>query len=199
MNPMQAAEFHFCPQCGRPLDKSIIGDQLRKNCLHCSFVHWGEFSLGVGGILWQENKVLLVERAADPGKGLWTIPGGYVGQGEQIYDAVKREIQEETGLYSEPQALIAIWDWPGNKHMIYVVFLMRHLGGILQADPAEVSNLGFFTIEECRRINITDLSLKLVRTSYANRTGLNRTSEIEVIGNLTTLYQIDGKAWPETS
>ena len=196
---MQAAEFHFCPQCGRPLDKSMIGDQLRKNCLYCSFVHWGEFSLGVGGILWQENKVLLVERAANPGKGLWTIPGGYVEQGEQIYEAVKREIREETGLFSEPQALIAVWDWPGNKHMIYVVFLMCHLGGILQADPAEVSNLGFFTIEECHGINITDLSLKLVRTSYANRTGLNRTSEIEVIGNLTTLYQIDGKAWPETS
>jgi ADP-ribose pyrophosphatase YjhB (NUDIX family) len=188
---MQSANFLFCPQCGSPLSESVIADQLRKNCPACSFIHWGEFSLGVGGIIWQANKVLLVERANDPGKGLWTIPGGYVDHGEQIYEAVKREILEETGLKAEPQSLIALWDWPGNKHMLYVVFLMHQIGGNLQADPAEVSNLGFFTIEECSRINITDLSLSVVRTSYENRTGLNRTNEIKLIGNITTLYQVD--------
>jgi ADP-ribose pyrophosphatase len=188
---MQSAKFLFCPQCGSPLSETLIADHLRKNCPACSFIHWGEFSLGVGGIIWQENKVLLVERANDPGKGLWTIPGGYVDHGEQIYEAVKREILEETGLKTEPQSLIALWDWPGNKHMLYVVFLMHHIGGNLLADPTEVSNLGFFTIEECSSINITDLSLNVVRTSYENRTGLNRTNEIKLIGNITTLYQVD--------
>jgi ADP-ribose pyrophosphatase YjhB (NUDIX family) len=196
---MQAARFNFCPQCGKPLGKSLIGDQLRLNCPYCSFVHWGEFSLGVGGIIWQENKVLLVERANNPGKGLWTIPGGYVDQGEQIADAVKREIREETGLITEPQTLIALWDWPGDKHMLYVVFLMHRISGTLQADPAEVSKLGFFTIEECREINITALSLSLIKDSYANQAGLKRTNKIEVIGDITTLYQVSGKSWPETA
>ncbi|MDD2234169.1 MAG: hypothetical protein PHZ11_02750 [Desulfitobacteriaceae bacterium] len=88
--------------------------------------------------------------------------------------------------------MIALWDWPGNKHLLlYVVFLMQHISGNLLGDPTEVSNLGFFTIEECGRINITDLSLSVVRTSYQNRAGLNRTNEIKLIGNITTLYQID--------
>ncbi|MDD2234168.1 MAG: NUDIX hydrolase [Desulfitobacteriaceae bacterium] len=89
---MQSANFLFCPQCGSPLSETAITNRLRKNCPACSFIHWGEFSLGVGGVIWKKDKVLLVERANDPGKGLWTIPGGYVDHGEQIHEAVKREM-----------------------------------------------------------------------------------------------------------
>lgn len=188
---MQPAKFLFCPQCGKPLSKTQIGGQLRENCLHCSFIHWGEFSLGVGGVLWRENKVLLVQRAYNPGKGVWTIPGGYVDQGEQIGEAIKREIQEETGLKSEPETIIALRDLPGDKHDAYIVFLMRDLGGILQAEPTEVSDLGFFSIEQCHEMNVASLTMSVIQASRNDRSGLIRTDGIKLNGKLSTLYQVD--------
>ncbi len=188
---MKPAEFLFCPQCGTPLSKTEIGGQLRENCLNCSFVHWGEFSLGVGGVLWRENKVLLVQRAYNPGKGVWTIPGGYVDQGEQIGEAIIREIQEETGLRSEPQALIALRDLPGDKHDAYIVFLMHDLGGSLQAEPTEVSDLGFFSVEQCKEMNVAALSMSVIQASHVGKTGLIRTDGIKLIGKLSSLYQVD--------
>ncbi|MHA1721565.1 MAG: NUDIX hydrolase [Candidatus Baldrarchaeia archaeon] len=54
--------------------------------------------VGVGAVIVKDNKVLLVKRAGEPGRGLWSIPGGLVELGEKIKDAVRREVKEETGL-----------------------------------------------------------------------------------------------------
>jgi mutator protein MutT len=54
--------------------------------------------LAVGGIVLRTNEILLVKRAKDPGRGLWSIPGGRVKLGERLEDAVRREVFEETGL-----------------------------------------------------------------------------------------------------
>jgi len=54
--------------------------------------------VGIGAVIVKDNKVLLIKRAGDPGRGLWSIPGGLVELGEKIKDAVRREVKEETGL-----------------------------------------------------------------------------------------------------
>jgi len=54
--------------------------------------------VGIGAVIVKGNKVLLIKRAGDPGRGLWSIPGGLVELGEKIKDAVHREVKEETGL-----------------------------------------------------------------------------------------------------
>ncbi|MEX2701538.1 MAG: NUDIX hydrolase [Candidatus Baldrarchaeota archaeon] len=54
--------------------------------------------VGIGAVIVKGNKVLLIKRAGDPGRGLWSIPGGLVELGEKIKDAVCREVKEETGL-----------------------------------------------------------------------------------------------------
>lgn len=76
-------------------------------------------------------KVLLVQRAYNPGKGIWTIPGGYVDQQERIGDAVCREIAEETGIKTEAVSVIAVRDRPGVRHDVYVVYLLKNLGSPL--------------------------------------------------------------------
>ena len=96
----------FCPMCGKPLQESIIEDHSRSTCPDCSYIYWGNFSLGVGGVLWHNDKVLLVQRGQNPGKGMWTIPGGYVDHGESIGEAIIREIQEETGIKANPLSII---------------------------------------------------------------------------------------------
>lgn len=181
--------YNFCPQCGKPLITSEFSKQIYPHCPDCSFVHWGEFSLGVGGIVWQADKVLLVQRAQNPGKGNWTIPGGYVDQKERISEAIVRELQEETGLVTEPVSLIALRDRPGNKHDAYMIFLLRYLGGELQPERGEVSDIGFFTLEECRTLPLARLSLSVIEDSQALLHGFIPKAGVPLIGEKSVLYQ----------
>jgi len=54
--------------------------------------------VGVGAIVLRDTRLLLVRRGREPGRGLWSIPGGRVEQGETLAEAVVRELREETGL-----------------------------------------------------------------------------------------------------
>jgi 8-oxo-dGTP diphosphatase len=61
----------------------------------------------VGGIVHDErHRLLLVRRANDPGRGLWSLPGGRVEPGETDQQALVREMHEETGLLVEPGRLV---------------------------------------------------------------------------------------------
>ena len=61
----------------------------------------------VGGLAYDDaGRLLLVQRANDPGRGLWSVPGGRVEAGEDDAAALVREMREETGLRIEPGALV---------------------------------------------------------------------------------------------
>jgi len=66
--------------------------------------------VGVGVLIKREEEYLLIKRASDPDKGLWTIPGGTVKVGEKIREAAVREVQEETGLEVEIGELLDVID-----------------------------------------------------------------------------------------
>jgi len=121
---------------------------------------------------------------------MWTIPGGYVDQGESIGEAIIREIQEETGIKSRPISIIALRDRPDERHDTYIIFLMEFLDGALQAQPKEVSNLGFFTIEECDSLPIAALTLGALKASHSVSQGLLQYSDVKLLGALSTLYRI---------
>lgn len=183
--------YNYCPQCGKPLEHTDFSGQLRPHCPDCSYVHWGDFSLGVGGVVWKDGKVLLVQRAYNPGKGKWTIPGGYVDQKEKIADAVAREIKEETGIIAEPISIIALRDRPGDKHDAYIVFLLDYKGGTLKADPTEVSGIGFFSLEECQNLPIAELSLSAIKASRAAAgKGFLPKTGIKMVGEQSVLFQV---------
>lgn len=194
-------EFKFCPLCGSELEITLIETKPRQACPSCTFVHWGEYSLGVGGVLLQGERGLLVQRAHNPGKGRWTIPGGYVEQNEKMEKAVVREILEETGLITEPVSVLAVRDRPedvpGMKHDIYIVFLLRLLGGELKSDPGEVMQAGFYSLEDCQKLsNVAPLSLEMLTkalqyTREGNLTpGFVRREGIKVVGALSELYTL---------
>lgn len=191
---LYTAPFVYCPMCAHPLQESIIDHQPRSKCPQCSYVDWGSYSLGVGGVVWNGEKILLVQRAYNPGKGVWTIPGGYVNQGESIGTAIVREILEETGIHTKPLSIIAVRDRPSDspsqKHDTYIIFQMSLLGGILHAQPEEVSNLGFFSLAECKNLQIASLTLSVIEASRTFSQGLVLNTTVNLIGTSSTLYQI---------
>lgn len=66
--------------------------------------------VGVGGVVIHRKRVLLIRRKREPLKGEWSIPGGLVELGEELHQAVRRELKEETGLEVEPLEIMAVFD-----------------------------------------------------------------------------------------
>lgn len=66
--------------------------------------------VGVGGVVLDDGRVLLVRRGRPPGQGRWSIPGGLVGLGERLEDAVVREVEEESGLRVRVLGLCGVID-----------------------------------------------------------------------------------------
>ncbi|MFN8472104.1 MAG: NUDIX hydrolase [Anaerolineae bacterium] len=96
-------------------------------------------TVAVGGIVVDNNRILLIQRGHAPNKGLWTVPGGRVEWGETVREAVVREVREETGLSVELGPLVVIVDRMSEPdaenayHFIILDFLARLVGGALQA------------------------------------------------------------------
>ena len=95
--------------------------------------------IGVGAVIVDEGRVLLVRRGREPLKGHWSLPGGLVEVGESLQTAVIREVEEETGLLVEPVELIELLDRihrEGDRiryHYVIADYLCRVTGGALKA------------------------------------------------------------------
>ena len=88
--------FHFCPQCGTP--NETVG-KIPFTCGNCNYACFFGPVAAVGALVTDdENRLLMVRRARDPGKGCWGLPGGFVDRGESIEAALAREVLEETRL-----------------------------------------------------------------------------------------------------
>lgn len=119
-------------------------------------------------ILNDKNEVLLVRRKAEPGKDMWSIPGGVVELGEYLYDALKREIKEETGLDIKPMKLLDIFEIlerdEDNKikyHYVILDYLAEKCGGVLRAS-SDASQARWIALNEIYSYNITKSLKKLL-------------------------------------
>ena len=110
--------------------------------------------VGVGAVIVQDRRVLLIRRGQPPLLGEWSLPGGVLECGEALREATVREAREETGLVVETADMLGVYervirsdDGRVRYHYVLIDFLCRQLGGELKAgsDAAEV---GWFRREE---------------------------------------------------
>jgi 8-oxo-dGTP diphosphatase len=118
--------------------------------------------VGVGAVIVDSNRVVLVRRGSEPLAGQWSLPGGAVETGETLEACVAREMVEETGLHVEVGPVVEVFDRITRDdegrvqyHYVLVDYLCWPAGGTLQAGSdvdaavwAPMSTLGEYQLTE---------------------------------------------------
>lgn len=128
--------YRFCPECAGRLQSRLLkaGEPERLVCTQCGQVLYLDPKVAVGTIIaTDDDRLVLVRRAIEPGYGLWVFPGGYVDRGEEVTTAAIREAREEAGLVVELQQLVNIYSY-APRSLIVIVYAARVIGGELCTD-----------------------------------------------------------------
>jgi ADP-ribose pyrophosphatase YjhB (NUDIX family) len=137
-------DWRLCPRCGTELR----GDAARLACDECGFVVYGSSKPTAGALCVDNGRVLLTRRAVEPFKGRWDIPGGFLEEGEDPRDGIRRELREETGLEVEPERFLGVWmDRYGGYSMAQATLNLYWTARVVGGSPApadDVSELQWF-------------------------------------------------------
>ena len=125
--------------------------------------------VGVGGVVVQNGRVVLVRRAKAPRMGEWSIPGGMLELGETLRDGVAREIEEETGLRVKSEEVLDVFDsivtdaeGKTQYHYVLVDYLCSVTGGELRA-ASDVSEARWATLEEALSLVKREITVGVIR------------------------------------
>jgi ADP-ribose pyrophosphatase YjhB (NUDIX family) len=120
--------MNFCSDCGAPVALRIpSGDSIpRYVCTACDTVHYENPKLIVGCIPEWEDRILLCRRAIEPRLGYWTVPAGFMENGETTTAGAVRETLEEANARVEVAGLYAVYNIP-HINQVYMLFRARLL------------------------------------------------------------------------
>ena len=119
--------MNYCPVCGSSEVSLKIPDgdnRERYVCSNCGAIHYTNPNVVVGTIPSYEDKILLCKRGIEPRYGLWTLPAGFLENGESMSDGAKRETKEETQADVEMGMIYSIFNIP-QINQIYVIHLAK--------------------------------------------------------------------------
>ncbi|MGD0132455.1 MAG: NUDIX hydrolase [Bryobacteraceae bacterium] len=127
----------------------------------------------MGALIFEDGKILLVERGKEPLKGYWSIPGGIVETGEKLVDGIRREVAEETGLDVEPYFMFEIYerlmaDAEGKPeyHYVLIDYLCRRLAGE-PAAASDASRVEWVAEQNLRDYRLTEGTLGVIERAFA--------------------------------
>ena len=118
----------FCSACGAAVEQTIPdGDHLpRYVCTVCKTIHYENPRIIAGCVPEWQGKILLCKRAIEPRRGFWTIPAGFMENGEAVQDGAAREAMEEALANVEIGSLLAIVNVI-RAHQVHIMFRARLL------------------------------------------------------------------------
>ncbi|HEX4985407.1 MAG TPA: NUDIX hydrolase [Burkholderiales bacterium] len=120
--------MNFCSHCGARVERRVPdGDNLPRHvCASCGTIHYENPKMVVGCIPEWEDRVLLCKRAIEPRPGLWTVPAGFMENGETTAQGAARETLEEANAKVEVLGLYALFNIP-HINQVYMLFRARLL------------------------------------------------------------------------
>ena len=142
----QSSNENFCAGCGSRLEIKAVEGKPRPVCVNCQRVVYHDPKVAATCVVERQGKVLMIQRDTPVGRGLWSMPGGYIDRGEVVEEGAAREVLEETGLQVEVQGLLGLFSEAGIPVLV-VAFTARETGGSLIAGP-EAQDVGFFSLED---------------------------------------------------
>ena len=157
----------YCSNCAAVLEVRENNGAMRPVCPSCGRVVYYDPKVAAITIISREGKVLLMRRAGEPHRGLWSVPGGYVDRGEVVERAAAREVLEETGLEVEIEGLLGLYSEAGRPVIVAAFTGIEH-GGELAPGP-EALDVGFFDLD-----NLPDMAFpgdRSILQGWANGTG----------------------------
>ena len=142
------ATFSYCPKCGARLESRDRGGRQRLVCSACGYVLYRNPAVGVAVVLLEEGRILLGRRSRGPYQGMWCIPCGYVEWGEEVREAARRELLEETGLQVEVGEVYAVHSNFHDPESLTVGIWFRGTvaGGKLEAGD-DLDQVGYFSLD----------------------------------------------------
>ena len=155
-------ELKFCPKCASEfsLEDIHIKNQPQLVCDNCKFIFYIDPKLVVCTLVVNNDRILLLKRNEDPGKGKWGLPGGHVQRGDDIYDSAIRETAEEAGISIEIDRILTLFSLP-ESGIVQIVFLAHSEDDNIVTNIESLS--GQWLSEE--EIPWNDLAFKTTRDS----------------------------------
>ena len=125
--------------------------------------------LGVGAVVLDGERVLLVKRGHAPLKGQWSLPGGGVETGETLEQAVAREVLEETGVTIEVGPIVEVLDRISRDsegrvehHFVLVDFVARPSGGLLRS-ASDAEDAEWVRLSELPKYGVAAVTLSVIQ------------------------------------
>jgi 8-oxo-dGTP diphosphatase len=142
---MAQTQINFCPRCGTPTHLETKFGKVRPVCPSCNWMYFADPKVAAAALIEKDGRVLLVRRANDPFRGLWTLPAGFVDADEDPASAAARECLEETGLtvrVTRVLEVVAGREHPRGADFVIVYEAEVESGNLLAADDAD--EVGWF-------------------------------------------------------
>lgn len=141
-------EARYCIRCGTPLVTSNEGEQARKSCPSCGWVHYPRPNVASAVAILQDGHVLMVRRKHEPFAGQWTLPSGFMELGEDPEETAVRELREELGVEVSLTGLVDVLVERGDpRGLCLLVVYTGEIGGGTPVAGDDASEIGTFPLD----------------------------------------------------